>query len=109
MTGLCWTWSGEKYRSTTEASPSMNAPLSTFNTTSLLVSMLTSLFCSERIIELSNERGLVGSGVVPKRLSPLHQHLVGIGFENSHRLLDKLGKRHCPGFVVAAKQVGLHP
>ena len=43
------------------------------------------------------------------RLCALHEHLVGIGFENSHRLLDKLAERHCPGFVVAAKQVGLHP
>jgi hypothetical protein len=74
----------------------------------LVVSLRTQLH-SERIIELSNKRGLVGSSVVPQRLSALHQHLVGIGSENSHRLLDKLGKWHCPGFVVAAKQVGLHP
>jgi hypothetical protein len=37
--------------------------------------------CSKRIIELSDERALVGSGVIPQRLGPLHEHFVGIGSE----------------------------
>ena len=65
--------------------------------------------CSKRIIELSDERALVGSGVIPQRLGPLHEHFVGIGSEDLHRLLDKLGKRHSPGIVIAAEQISLHP
>ena len=51
----------------------------------------------------------MGPSAVPQRLGPLHQHLIGISSENSHRLVDKLGEGHSPGFVVAAQQVGLHP
>src|SRR6516225_4736551 len=67
------------------------------------------LWIRKHVIELRHERGLVRSSVVPQRLRPFHQHFVRIGSQNSHRLLDEVGKRHCPGFVVAAKKVCLHP